>query len=129
MDLKAARTQTRTWGLRRRSCSRKIDLIKGIDAMHTHFRRMLVAGAFTLTLGLLPIDRANAVLLTFDDVPGGSVQGTFGDMPTYQGFNFSFTLDWIDLVGTVWPHGAHSGDWDDDGHGLSRPPDHAVVCE
>lgn len=55
---------------------------------------------------------ANAAILTFDDVPGGSVQDTYGDMPTYQGFNFSSTLDWIDLVGSpFWSFGAHSGDF------------------
>jgi hypothetical protein len=32
-------------------------------------------------------------------------------MPTYQGFDFSFTLDWIDLVGSNWPFGAHSGEF------------------
>ena len=37
-------------------------------------------------------------------------------MPTYKGFNFSFTLDWIDVENgpssnTRWPYGAHSGDF------------------
>lgn len=54
---------------------------------------------------------ANAAILTFDDVPGGSVQNTYGDMPTYQGFDFSFTLDWLDLVQSSWSFGAHSGDF------------------
>lgn len=54
---------------------------------------------------------ANAAILTFDNVPGGSTQNSYGDMPTYQGFNFSFTLDWIDLVGSTWNFGAHSGDF------------------
>jgi hypothetical protein len=54
---------------------------------------------------------ANAAILTFDDIPGGSIQNTYGDMPTYQGFDFSGTLDWVDLVQSTWPYGAHSGDF------------------
>ena len=54
---------------------------------------------------------SSAALLTFDDVPGGSIQYTYGDMPTYQGFNFSSTLDWIDLVDSPWNYGAISGDF------------------
>ena len=65
---------------------------------------------FVLSMALLSAN-ASAVVLTFDDVPGGSTQGGFGNMPTYKGFNFSFTLDWIDLVGSSWPFGAHSGDF------------------
>lgn len=66
--------------------------------------------AVALSLGLS--SGADAALLTFDDVPGGSVQGTFGNMPDYQGFSFSFTLDWIDVEGsTSWPFGAKSGDF------------------
>lgn len=54
---------------------------------------------------------STAALLTFDDVPGGSIQNDYGDMPTYQGFNFSSTLDWIDLVDSTWNYGAISGDF------------------
>ena len=54
---------------------------------------------------------STAALLTFDDVPGGSIQNDYGDMPTYQGFNFSSTLDWIDLVDSSWNYGAKSGDF------------------
>ncbi len=54
---------------------------------------------------------ANASILTFEDIPGGSIQGSAGNMPTYQGFNFSATLDWWDLVGSSWNYGAHSGDF------------------
>lgn len=32
-------------------------------------------------------------------------------MPTYQGFDFSYTLDWINSVGSNWPFGAHSGEF------------------
>jgi hypothetical protein len=64
-------------------------------------------------IGVLALVAANAqaLTLTFEDVPGGSIQNDFGDMPTYQGFNFSSTLDWIDLVDSSWPYGAHSGDF------------------
>lgn len=64
-----------------------------------------------LGLAMLVPNYANATLLTFDDIPGGSIQGNVGDMPTYLGFNFSFTLDWIDVVGSTWNYGAHSGDF------------------
>ena len=51
---------------------------------------------------------ANATILTFDDVPGGSTQNNVGDMPTYNGFDFSFTLDWIDVEASPsWNFGAH----------------------
>lgn len=56
-------------------------------------------------------NEASAAILTFEDVPGGSAQNSVGDMPTYQGYNFSFTLDWLDLQGSGWPYGAHSGDF------------------
>ena len=54
---------------------------------------------------------ANATTLTFDDIQGGSIQDTFGDMPIYEGFLFSSTLDWIDLVLSSWHFGAHSGEF------------------
>ena len=46
------------------------------------------------------VESANAVLLTFDDVPGGSIQNTYADVTSYKGFNFTSNLDWIDLVGS-----------------------------
>lgn len=55
--------------------------------------KKLLVGIFCLFVG-----SANATILTFDDVPVGSTQNTYGDIPTYQGFNFSSGLDWIDLV-------------------------------
>jgi hypothetical protein len=64
-----------------------------------------------LILSSICMGSAHSATLTFDDVPGGSIQGTNGNMPTYQGFDFSFTLDWIDLVESSWPYGAHSGDF------------------
>lgn len=57
---------------------------------------------------------SHAITLTFEDVPNGSVIGGFGDMPlignadAYQDFQFSSTLDWID-VGDYWNYGAKSG--------------------
>jgi hypothetical protein len=43
---------------------------------------------------------ANATLLTFEDIPGGSTHYSLDWMPVYKGFNFSRPLAWID-VGTV----------------------------
>jgi hypothetical protein len=66
----------------------------------------------TLLLFLLPTFSANATLLTFDDIPGGSNPNSFGSMPVYQGFNFSPNLFWIDVADTSpWPYGAHSGEF------------------
>lgn len=65
-----------------------------------------------LLLSFLFASSAQAIVLTFDDIPGGSTQNNFGDINApYQGFNFSSTLDWIDLVGSGWSYGAHSGDF------------------
>lgn len=64
-----------------------------------------------LFLLVLVSANANAVVLTFDDIPGGSIQNSFGDMPTYKGYNFSANLDWIDVVGSSSNYGAHSGDF------------------
>ena len=66
---------------------------------------------YMILLTFLCAGSAHSALLTFDDIPGGSIQGTYGDMPTYQGFGFSSTLDWMDLVGSNWPYGAHSGEF------------------
>ncbi|RYY82809.1 MAG: hypothetical protein EOO15_22405 [Chitinophagaceae bacterium] len=55
---------------------------------------------------------AHAVVLSFDDVPGGSVQDSVGNMPVYKGFEFSQSLDWVDVKDTwAWNFGAHSGDF------------------
>jgi len=79
----------------------------------------LAAGCLAM---MMAAASAEAGLMTFDDVPGGSVQNTSGDMPTYQGFDFSFTLDWIDVEDPILPYGAHSGDFailnDDGGVGI-----------
>ena len=45
------------------------------------------------------ISSVNAVVLTFEDVPLGSLQNQYGDMPTYEGFNFSSNLNWMDVWG------------------------------
>lgn len=55
--------------------------------------------------------QANATTLTFDDIPSGSNQNAYGGIPTYNGFNFSSTLNWIDLEGSRWNYGAKSGDF------------------
>lgn len=54
---------------------------------------------------------SSAALLTFDDIPGGSIQDKYGNMPVYKGFDFSSTLDWIDVEGSSSNYGAHSGDF------------------
>ncbi len=77
-------------------------------------RASLVCLSALCALAAVP---AQALVLTFDDVPGGSSQGGFGDLPSpvgsgsYLGFQFSATLDWIDVVGGTWNFGAHSGDF------------------
>jgi hypothetical protein len=53
----------------------------------------------------------SAAILTFDDVPGGSIKGSYGDMPIYQGYTFSPTLDWIDVEDPSYNYGAYSGDF------------------
>ena len=68
---------------------------------------LLIFGLFVLFLPGI----TGATILTFDDIPGGSIQNYVGDMPTYKGFNFSSTLDWIDLERSYWNYGAHSGDF------------------
>ena len=75
--------------------------------------RGLILGALVVAMLAAGAVVARADTLTFDDVPSGSVQNAYGDMPTYMGFDFSFTLDWADLVGTDTPYnfGAHSGDF------------------
>ena len=66
---------------------------------------------FVASLVIFGSQASSAAVLTFDDVPGGSIKGSYGDMPTYQGFTFSPTLDWIDVEGTEWYYGANSGDF------------------
>lgn len=68
-----------------------------------------IIGCMLLGLGLS--QSASATVLTFDDITGGSFQNQYGDMPTYNGYNFSSTLDWLDLVGSNWSYGAHSGEY------------------
>ncbi|SNR47928.1 hypothetical protein [Puniceibacterium sediminis] len=65
----------------------------------------------TILTSLMFATSSGAVILSFDDVPGGSIQNGDGNMPTYQGYVFSYTLDWVDLEGSVWKYGAHSGDF------------------
>lgn len=65
---------------------------------------------FLLSLCLVSAN-AHAVVLTFDDVPGGSIQNSFGVMNIYKGFKFSGNLHWIDVEGSSSNWGAHSGDF------------------
>jgi hypothetical protein len=69
--------------------------------------KKILCSAFLLSTSLT----ANAAILTFDDIPGGSIQNTADSMSTYKGFNFSNTLFWGDLVDSIWNYGAHSGDF------------------
>ncbi|VAW47208.1 hypothetical protein MNBD_GAMMA04-1285 [hydrothermal vent metagenome] len=56
--------------------------------------------------------QANAAVFSFDDIPGGSIQNNYGDMPTYNGFNYSSKLVWIDVEDSPnWNYGAKSGDF------------------
>lgn len=54
---------------------------------------------------------AYAEVLSFDDVPGGSIQGRYGDVGAYKDFAFSANLRWIDTVGSSYNYGAVSGDF------------------
>ena len=53
---------------------------------------------------------ANATVLTFDDIPG-QFQNGVGLVNNYQGFTFNQTLYSIDVVGSSWDFGAHSGEY------------------
>jgi len=67
-----------------------------------------------LLLSCLFTSQVSATLFTFEDIPGGSIQNEFGDMPTYKGFKFSSALDWIDLVDAPLKfgnRGSYSGDF------------------
>ncbi|WP_281558158.1 hypothetical protein [Thalassomonas sp. RHCl1] len=55
--------------------------------------------------------QAKATLLTFDDIPGGSIQNSYTEIYSYKGFVFNYTLNWIDVVDSPWNHGAHSGEF------------------
>ena len=73
-------------------------------------RRKAVMGLVAVLF--FAVGRAQAATLTFEDVPGGSLQSSSGDMPGYGGFIFSNQLDWIDLVGPSnysFNYRAHSG--------------------
>lgn len=75
-------------------------------------KKKLLAGLAVGVMMFGVTGRASAVILTFDDIPSGSAQDQYGNMAAYQGFDFSYTLDWLDLVGSpAWNFGAHSGDF------------------
>jgi len=65
-----------------------------------------------LLITSLFVSQANAAMLSFDDILGGNIQNSFGDMPIYKGFAFSTTLKWIDVEETLsWDFGARSGEF------------------
>lgn len=77
------------------------------------FRKTLVIlGLSVLASSAQP---ASANTLTFDNIPGGSLQNTAASMSVYdpyEGFVFSLDLYWIDLVDSGWwSSGAHSGEF------------------
>lgn len=53
---------------------------------------------------------ANAEVLTFDDV-GHAKENFYTDLASYYGYDFSTTLDAIDLVGSSWDRGTKSGEF------------------
>ncbi len=75
-------------------------------------RKTLAALAIATAFG-----SAQAAVLTFDNVPGGSYQNSVSALPVYMGYEFGCTgcgynrLDWIDTVGSGWNLGAVSGDF------------------
>jgi hypothetical protein len=66
-------------------------------------KKLLLASLFSL-LGL----SANASVLSFDDHPDLQQNGA-GVVGTYQGYQFNPVLYWMDVVGSNWNYGAHSG--------------------
>ena len=74
-------------------------------------RTFMKKSSTLLLLSFLFASSAQAEILTFDDIPGGSIHGwAGGNMPTYKGFNFSDKFVWIDLASS-WRYGARSGDF------------------
>jgi len=56
------------------------------------------------------VQAANATVLTFDDHQDVQ-QNRNGHVGTYNGFNFSSNLDWLDTVDSSWNYGSTSGDF------------------
>ena len=50
--------------------------------------KMLLAGALLTSTSF-----ASAALLTFDDIPNGSIENSYGSMPVYKGYEFNRTLN------------------------------------
>ncbi|MCF6345255.1 MAG: PEP-CTERM sorting domain-containing protein [Thiomicrorhabdus sp.] len=62
-----------------------------------------------LLITTLFVSQANAAVLSFDDISG---VGVTGDMPVYNGFTFSTTLDWFKAEApSLWNYGTKSGDF------------------
>ncbi|QDV23345.1 PEP-CTERM sorting domain-containing protein [Aureliella helgolandensis] len=75
---------------------------------------MIRAIHFTAAFAAILVATAGQVraeFMTFEDVPGGSLQNKSGEVGRYRGYNFSRNLDWIDLDGNTWPYGAHGGEF------------------
>lgn len=53
----------------------------------------------------------NATTLTFDDIPGGSIQDSSGFIQTYKGFTFTNNMFWVDVNSIDFNYGAVSGDF------------------
>lgn len=66
---------------------------------------------FLLLLASLTTNQASAAILTFDDIPGGSIPYMNAQMPTYKGFNFSDRLFWSDAENGPFSFGAYSGNF------------------
>jgi len=79
------------------------------------FEKFLFRSLTAVAVLMLLMGTAQATLLTFDDVPGGSIQDNCGSMSIYRGFDFTTdpraALAWIDVEGSPWNFGAHSGDF------------------
>jgi hypothetical protein len=76
--------------------------------MKFKFLSIAVVG-FVLSISSL-LNTAQAGLITFDDT-SSSLQNSATDVASIAGFDFSSTLDIIDLVGSSWNYGAHSGEF------------------
>lgn len=72
--------------------------------MQCKFLKTSLVGLMLTVSGL-----ANADIMTFDDIPGGSFQNQYGNVTEYAGYDFSSTVQWIDVVNSSWKFGAHSG--------------------
>ncbi len=75
------------------------------------------------------VGSANATLLTFDDIQGGSTQNSWSHVGNYKGFNFTVPLAWIDVVDSGWNFGAVSGDFALLNNGSSSSSPYNIITE